>query len=150
SRGGAISYRNAFPFDCTLTVANCVIENSVNSGIYAEDQLSVINCQIINNTGHGISGGSPSYGTKSWIAGNSSNGMNGANVVTNSTFSGNGTNNSGDGIYIGAGDATITNCTFTGNHGRGFVTNDTALLTNCTLVNNVGFDLFGIGGNPIP
>jgi autotransporter-associated beta strand protein/parallel beta-helix repeat protein len=149
-RGGAISYRNGFPADYLLTVQNCVIENSVNDGIYAEDELAVINCQIINNTGHGINGGTPSYVTNSWIAGNSSHGMNGANVVTNSTLSGNGTNNSGDGIYIGGSDTTLTNCTFTGNHGRGFATNGTALLTNCTLVGNAGFDLFSIGGNPMP
>src|SRR5262249_51159427 len=58
-RGGTISYRNGFPANYLLTIKDCVIENSVNDGIYAEDQLSVINCQIINNTGHGINGGQP-------------------------------------------------------------------------------------------
>jgi autotransporter-associated beta strand protein len=152
-RGGAISYRNCFPFDCRLTVANCVIENSVNGGIYAEDTLSVINCQIINNTGQGIYGGTP-WVNNSWLAGNSSGGLNGSNdlVLTNSTFSGNGTGTSGDGVYMGNNDATVTNCTFTGNHGRGFVINyqDTAVLTNSTLVSNVGSDLLSIGGNAIP
>src|SRR5262249_39088905 len=130
-RGGAISYRNTSPAECRLTVANCIIENSVNDGIYAEDNLSVINCQIINNTGHGINGGQP-YVSNSWIAGNSSHGLNGDNnlVLANSTFSGNGKGNSGDGVYMGNDDATVTNCTFTGNHGRGFVINyqDTAVL----------------------
>lgn len=153
SRGGAISYRNTHPFDCILTVADCVIQNSVNGGIYAEDRLSVINCQIINNTGHGISGGQP-YVSNSWIAGNSSQGLNGSDhlVLTSSTFSGNGTGTSGDGVYMGDDSATVTNCTFTENRGRGFVINyqDTALLTNCTLVSNVGSDLLSIGGNAIP
>jgi autotransporter-associated beta strand protein len=148
-RGGAISYRNAFPFDCRLTVANCVIENSVNGGIYAEDTLSVLNCQIINNTGQGIYGGTP-FVSNSWLAGNSKEGLNGdSNVVlANSTFSGNGS----DGVYMGNDDATVTNCTFTGNHGRGFVINfeDTAVLTDSTLVGNVGSDLLSIGGNAIP
>jgi autotransporter-associated beta strand protein len=152
-RGGAISYRNCFPFPCTLTVANCVIENSVNDGIYAEDTLSVINSQIINNTGAGINGGTP-YVSNSWLAGNSSHGLNGGSnlVLTNSTFSGNG----GDGVYMGNNDATVTNCTFTGNQGTGwrggFVINyqDTAILTNCTLVGNGGSDLLSVGGNAIP
>ena len=149
SRGGAISYRNCYPYDCRLTVANCVIENSVNDGIYAEDNLSVLNCQILNNTGQGIYGGTP-YVSNSWLAGNSKEGLNGFNnlVLANSTFSGNGT----DGVYMGTNDATVTNCTFTGNHGRGFVINyqDTAILTNSTLVTNVGSDLLSIGGNAIP
>jgi autotransporter-associated beta strand protein len=149
SRGGAISYRNTFPYSCLLTVANCVIENSVNDGIYAEDNLSVINCKIVNNTGQGIYGGTP-YVSNSWLAGNSKEGLNGFNnlVLANSTFSGNGT----DGVYMGNDDATVTNCTFTGNQGRGFVINyqDTALLTNSTLTGNVGSDLLSIGGNAIP
>jgi autotransporter-associated beta strand protein len=153
TRGGAISYRNTFPFDCRLTVANCIIENSVNGGVYAEDQLSVINCQVINNTGQGIYGGQP-YVNNSWIAGNSKEGLNGSNdlVLTNSTFSGNGAGTSGDGVYMGNRNATVTNCTFTGNHGRGFVINfqDTAVLTNCTLVGNLGSDLLSIGGTAIP
>jgi autotransporter-associated beta strand protein len=154
SRGGAISYRNTSPFDCRLTVANCVIQNSVNGGIYAEDALSVINCQVINNTGQGIRGGSPLYVSNSWIAGNSSDGLSPFNdlVLANSTFSGNGTGTSGDGVYMGDNNATVTDCTFTANHGRGFVINyqDTVLLTNCTLVGNVGSDLLSIGGNAIP
>ncbi len=153
SRGGAISYRNGFPNDYQLTVKDCVIQNSVNSGIYAEDQLSVINCKVINNTNLGIRGGSPLYVTNSLIAGNSGNGIGGSDLVlTNSTISGNGANQSGDGVYMGDTNATVTNCTFSGNKGRGFVINlsDTALLTNCTLVGNVGSDLLSIGGNAIP
>jgi autotransporter-associated beta strand protein len=146
-RGGAISFRNGFPNDYHLTVRDCVIRDSVNDGIYAESPLSVINCQIINNTGHGIAGAP--YVNNSWIAGNSVQGINGGNLVlVGSTFSGNGTNQSGDGVYMGDGNGTVTNCTFTGNRGRGFVVNfqDTALLTNCTVVGNVGNDLHSIGG----
>lgn len=152
-RGGAISYRGGFPNDYLLTVKDCVIQNSFNGSIYAEDQLSVINCQVINNTGEGIRGGSPLYVSNSFIAGNSGKGIGGSDLVlTNSTISGNGANQSGDGVYMGSTNATVTNCTFTGNHGRGFVINyqDTALLTNCTLVGNVGSDLLSIGGNAIP
>jgi autotransporter-associated beta strand protein len=152
-RGGDISYRNTFPSLCLLTVANCVIENSVGDGIYAEDRLDVVNCQIINNTGAGINGGIP-YVSNSWLAGNGSHGINGGNnlVLTNSTFSGNG----GDGVYTGGDNATVTNCTFTGNQGTGwrggFVINyqGTAVLTNCTLVGNGGSDLLSVGGNAIP
>jgi autotransporter-associated beta strand protein len=151
-RGGAISSRNSSPSPDLLTVANCVIENSVNSGIYAEDRLSVLNCQILNNTGQGINGGHP-YINNSTLAGNSLHGLNDGNVVlTNSTFA----NNGGDGVYMGGGDATVTNCTFTGNQGTGwrggFVVNyqGTAVLTNCTLVDNGGADLLSVGGNAIP
>jgi autotransporter-associated beta strand protein len=151
-RGGAISYRDTSYGVSLLTVENCVIENSVNGGIYAEDGLSVVNCQVINNTGAGIS--MVAYGnlavSNSWIAGNSSHGVNSDydTMLTNSTFSGNG----GDGVYMGTNNATITNCTFTGNKGDGFVINysDTAVLTNSTLVGNVGSDLHSIAGNAIP
>ncbi len=146
-RGGAISYRNGYPADYLLTVEDCVIENSVNGGIYAEDTLAVLNCQIINNTGAGISG-SP-FVSNSWIAGNSSHGIDSDSnlVLTNSTLSGNGN----DGVYMGDNDATITNCTFTGNKNQGFVINlsDTALLTNSTLVADGASDLLSIGGNAI-
>jgi autotransporter-associated beta strand protein len=152
-RGGAISYRNGFPNDYHLTVQDCVIRDSVNSGIYAEDSLSVINCQAINNTGQGIRGGTPLYVSDCWVAGNSSHGLTSGSdlVLANSTLSGNG----GDGVYMGDHNATLTNCTFTGNQGEGwtggFVINyqDTALLTNCTLVNNGDTDLRSVGGNAI-
>jgi len=95
-----------------------------------------------------------STSANSWIANNTGNGIfsDVNTVLTNSTISGNGTGNSGDGVYMGDQDATVTNCTFTGNHGRGFVINyqDTVLLTNSTLVGNVGSDLLSIGGNAIP
>jgi len=152
-RGGAISYRNGFPNDYHLTVQDCVIRDSVNSGIYAEDALTVINCQAINNTGQGVRGGSPLYVNSSWFAGNSSHGLTSGTdlVLVNSTIAGNG----GDGVYMGDHNATLTNCTFTGNQGEGwtggFVINyqDTALLTNCTFVNNGDTDLRSVGGNAI-
>jgi fibronectin-binding autotransporter adhesin len=149
-RGGAISYRDTSYGISLLTVEDCVIENSVNDGIYAEDGLSVINCQIINNTGSGIY--MAAYGNlavgNSWISGNSSAGVDSdyPAMLTNSTFSGNG----GDG-YEGP-NTTATNCTFTGNQGYGFVVGyqDTAVLTNSTLVGNIKSDLFSDGGNAIP
>jgi autotransporter-associated beta strand protein len=152
-RGGAISYRNGFPNDYHLTVQDCVIRDNVNSGIYAEDALTVINCQAINNTGQGIRGGTPLYVSDCWVAGNSSHGLTSGTelVLVNSTVAGNG----GDGVYMGDHNATLTNCTFTGNQGEGwtggFVINyqDTALLTNCTLVNNGDTDLRSVGGNAI-
>src|SRR4029077_17064728 len=100
--------------------------------------------------GHGI-GGEP-YVNNSWIAGNSIQGINGGNIGPGgSTLSGDGTSDSGDGVYMGDGNGTVTNCTFTGNRGRGFVVNyqDTAVLTNCTVVGNFGNDLHSIGGNAI-
>jgi autotransporter-associated beta strand protein len=159
-RGGAISYRNSSPSIDELTVEDCVIENSGgsgvnNGGIYAEDSLSVINTQIINNTsGIYISGPGPLDVSNSWIANNGGDGVfsDVDTILTNSTLSNNGAGTSGDGVYMGDQDATVTNCTFTGNHGRGFVINyqDTAVLTNSTLVGNVGSDLLSIGGNAIP
>ena len=150
SRGGAISYRNTFPNDSHLTVKDCVIQNSVNGGIYAEGRLSVINSQIVNNTGEGVRGGQP-YVSNSLVADNSNEGLTpfDALVLVNSTFSNNGAGNNGDGVYMSGDGATMTNCTFTGNRGRGFVINyqDTALPTNCTLVGNVGADLVSFGGN---
>ncbi len=153
SRGGAISYRNTYPYPDELTIEGCVIENSGGSGvnngaIYAEDGLSVINTQIINNTsGIYISSNETLDISNSWIANNTGDGIFSDlnTVLANSTFSGNG----GDGVYMGDQDATITNSTFTGNQGRGFVINyqDTAVLTNSTLVSNVGSDLLSIGGN---
>ena len=159
-RGGAISYRNSSPSPDELTVKDCVIENSGgsgvnNGGIYAEAGLSVINTQIINNTsGIYISSNGGLDIRNSWIANNTGDGIftDLNTVLTNSTLSGNGTGTSGDGVYMGTGNATVTNCTFTGNKGRGFVINyqGTAVLTNCTLVGNVGSDLLSIGGNAIP
>ena len=159
-RGGAISYRNSSPSPDELTVKDCVIENSGgsgvnNGGIYAEAGLSVINTQIINNTGGiYISSNGGLDVRNSWIANNTGDGIftDLNTVLTNSTLSGNGTGTSGDGVYMGTGNATVTNCTFTGNKGRGFVINyqGTAVLTNCTLVGNVGSDLLSIGGNAIP
>jgi fibronectin-binding autotransporter adhesin len=159
-RGGAISYRNSSPSPDELTVKDCVIENSGgsgvnNGGIYAEAGLSVINTQIINNTsGIYISSNGGLDVRNSWIANNTGDGIftDLNTVLTNSTLSGNGTGTSGDGVYMGTGNATVTNCTFTGNKGRGFVINyqGTAVLTNCTLVGNVGSDLLSIGGNAIP
>src|SRR5207244_1523415 len=136
-----VSHRIRSPSRDLLTVNACVIENSGgsgvnNGGIYAENRLSVINTQIINNTsGIYISGPGVLDIRNSWIGNNTGNGIfsDVDTILTNSTISGNGTGNSGDGVYMGDQNPTVTNCTFTGNHGRGLVINfqDTALLTNC-------------------
>ena len=113
SRGGGISYRGGFPNTYHLTVKDCVIEDSGDDGIYAEDRLSVINTRIFNSTGHGININSDDLDvSNSWIAGNSEHGISaGDTVLTNRTLSGNGEN----GIRNGDGNQLLTNCTVTGN-----------------------------------
>ncbi|HEX3150826.1 MAG TPA: putative Ig domain-containing protein, partial [Gemmataceae bacterium] len=147
-RGGAISYRGGFPNDYHLTVKDCVIENSVNGGIYAEDRLSVINCQILNNTGHGININGDDFDlTNSWIAGNTQKGVNADvdSVLTNCTLSGNGEN----GIRNGDHNEILTNCTVTGNNaGVEVCMDDIGLYTNCTIIGNTVEDARTVVGPP--
>lgn len=146
-RGGAISYRHGFPADYHLTVKDCVIENSVNDGIYAEDRLSVSNCQIINNTGHGINiNGDDLDVSNSWLANNTIHGINsGVNaVLTNCTLSG----NKDHGIR-GGHSQILTNCTVTGNNSGVEVTlDDIGIYTNCTIVGNITEDARTVVGPP--
>lgn len=147
-RGGAISYRNGFPNDYLLTVKDCVIENSVGDGIYAEDRLSVINCQITNNSGHGINfNGDGLDVCNSWIAGNTAHGINADDnaVLTNTTLSGNGDH----GIRNGDHNELLTNCTVTGNHSGVEVSmDDIGLYTNCTIIGNITEDAITVVGPP--
>jgi hypothetical protein len=163
SRGGAISYRNSSPSPDLLTLNNCIIENSAASsgsqgGIYAEDALSISNCQIIYNMGDGIyiSGPGPLNITNTWIANNTNDGINTAmdTVLVNSTLSG----NSADGIYSGAGNDALLNCTVTGNNttvaafSGGVEMHSLDLVgtyTNCTIVGNLGEDVRTVVG-PTP
>jgi len=146
-RGGAISYRNGFPNDYHLIVKDCVIEDSGDDGIYAEDRLSVINCRIVNNAAHGISiNGDDLDVSNSWIADNTEQGVKAdvIAVLNNSTLSGNGQH----GIRNGDHNQLLTNCTVTGND-RGVEVSfeDIGLYTNCTILGNITEDARTVVGN---
>ena len=140
----AISYRGGFPNTYHLTVKDCVIEDSGDDGIYAEDRLSVINTRIFNSTGHGININSDDLDVSNgWIAGNSEHGISaGDTVLTNCTLSGNGEN----GIRNGDGNQLLTNCTVTGNKkGVEVSFEDIGLYTNCTIMGNIEEDARSLG-----
>lgn len=150
SRGGAISYRNSFPFPSHLTVTNSVINNSTNGGIYAEDRLSIHNTRVENNSGHGLNiNGDFLDVSDSWFKGNSSRGISADvhAVVVNSTISGNGGTTT-NGIRNGNGNQLLTNCTVTGNAmGVEVSLDDIGRYINCTIINNTNEDARSVVGN---
>jgi len=142
-----------------VTVTNCTISGNIGGkggGIYNSDgTLTVTNCLFSGNSATNYGGAIYSQGptanvtlTNCIISGNSSGGGGiytggGEATVTNCTISG----NSGGGIYTDGGEATVTNCTISGNTGSsggGISNTGTLTVTNCTILGNRAYNGSGI------
>ena len=132
---------NATLNDCTLSrntarsVRLAVGGGMLNRGGVATISKSVINGNSCRAHRGGLSGGGVSNGGTMTLA---------DSTVSNNRLSGSGTVNHGQGAgLINAGEATLTNCTLSGNTVRGgggaLVNWGTTSLTNCTLAYNTAF-----------
>jgi hypothetical protein len=163
--GNVVTYGGGVLIDSggTLTLASCTVSgNSSLAGVIGGPSLA----------GHG--GGINNRGTltitSSTISGNSTNGSGGGIesygtvTITSSTISGNqnvrGDRTQGGGIDILTGNATITNCTvsgnfagstaaFTGGHGGGIYNSGTLTITSTTVSGNSVGGAAGVEGGGV-
>jgi parallel beta-helix repeat protein len=136
------------------TITNCTItrnwDAAMGGGIYIEGSSSptLTNCTIINNSASSLGGGifieggsSPTL-TNCNIINNSASSLGGgisieggsSPTLTNCTIINNSASPIGGGMFNQSSSATLTNCTFSGNSGRGiFCASGDMTLTNCIL-----------------
>ncbi len=122
------------------TINNCVfIENTGYSGggINLKDfnNLVLTNCTFINNTATGRTG-----------EGGGVSAFRSSLTLTDCRFTGNSADNRrGGGFYIRFCDATVSNCTFSGNtanEGGGvYIVSSSSTLSNCTFSSNVAYGI---------
>jgi hypothetical protein len=120
----------------TLTATNCTLSGDVaqsGGGIYNSGTLTVCGSSLTADKAGNYGGGIDNLGTLN---------------ASGCTLSGDSTSQEGGGIYVGAGQATLTNCTIAGNFayagssfdnatsgmgGGVYVGGGNAVLTNCTV-----------------
>jgi CSLREA domain-containing protein len=142
TEGGAIYVESV---DVNVTVASCTFSGNQakaasNGGFghggailsFGHTPLTVTNCTFSQNIAGGFGGAINNFGSP---------GARLTTTVSNSSFTGNVSSQSGGALYGGFGRYTLNNCTFANNTatnagGGIFNKNGVLLLINCTLANN--------------
>lgn len=120
----------------SIVMTGCIVSGSTGPGlvITSSESIATLTKSVLNSNGYGVVNSSTASATDCTFSNNTQNGFQntGTANITNCTMSGNAQYGF---LNVGAGPATLINCTISGNS-TGVLNTSTSTMTNCTVTGN--------------